>query len=70
MSYTEKRMKIFASSAGVLSFETMSETELDYCFLARFYAGLRMENGSCYINKSVQGISYSQRQHFLPVRGI
>ena len=45
ISYAEKRVKMFASSAGELPIETMNETEL-HSFLAKFYAGLRKENGS------------------------
>ena len=69
ISYAVKRMKMFASSAGVPTIETMNETELD-SFLAKFYAGLRKDDGSYYTKKSMRGIRYGVRRHFLAVRSI
>ena len=63
ISYAINRMKMFASSAGVSSIEIMSEIELDG-FLARFFAGLRKEDGSYYMKKSMYGIRYGLRRHF------
>ena len=60
ISYAVKRMKMFVSSAGVPTIETMNETELD-SFLAKFYAGLRKEDGSYYTKKSMHGIRYCVR---------
>ena len=67
--YAVNRMKMFASSAGMPPIETMSETQLD-SFLAKFYAGLRKEDGSYYMKKSMHGIHYGLRRHFLAVRSI
>ena len=59
---------MFASSAGMQPIETMSETQL-HIFLAKFYSGLRKEDGSYYMKKSMHGIRYGLRRH-LAVRSI
>ena len=56
ISYVVKRMKIFASSTGVPIIEKMNETELN-SFLAKFYAGLRKEDGFV-IQKNEEGLRY------------
>ena len=62
-------MNSFASCAGVTCLGNMTDLELDN-FLARFYAGLRKDDGHLYSTKSVHGLRYGIRKHFQSLKGI
>jgi hypothetical protein len=69
IKYAVSRTNSFASCAGVTCLDNMTDLELDN-FLARFYAGLRKDDGHLYSTKSMHGLRYRIRKHFQSLKGI